>query len=80
MYRTNSTCARRSPDFYAPNKPVKQLSKLSNSTVFILRDSFARLAGSIEAPTLILWGKQDRIINVEVAKELKYYSNAPKHL
>ncbi len=26
---------------------------------------------NIEAPTLILWGKQDKIINVEVANELK---------
>lgn len=26
---------------------------------------------SIEAPTLILWGKQDQIVNVEVATELK---------
>ena len=34
-------------------------------------DSFALLAKSIDAPTLILWGKQDKIINVEVAAELK---------
>ena len=34
-------------------------------------DSFALLARSIDAPTLILWGKQDKIINVEVAPELK---------
>ena len=34
-------------------------------------DSFALLAKSIDAPTLILWGKQDKIINVEVAPELK---------
>lgn len=33
-------------------------------------ESFARLTKSIEAPTLILWGKQDRIFNFEVAKEL----------
>ena len=33
-------------------------------------ESFARLTRNIEAPTLILWGKQDRIFNVEVAKEL----------
>jgi len=34
-------------------------------------DSFARLARNVEAPTLILWGKQDKIINVEAANELK---------
>lgn len=34
-------------------------------------DSFARLTRNIEAPTLILWGKHDKIINVEVAKELQ---------
>ena len=34
-------------------------------------DSFALLARSIDAPILILWGKQDKIINVEVAPELK---------
>ena len=34
-------------------------------------DSFALLARSIDAPTLILWGKQDKIINVEAAQELK---------
>lgn len=34
-------------------------------------DSFAVLTKTIDAPTLILWGKQDKIINVEVANELK---------
>ncbi|OTG69270.1 alpha/beta hydrolase [Acinetobacter sp. ANC 4470] len=34
-------------------------------------ESFARLTRTIEAPTLILWGKQDKIINVEAASELQ---------
>lgn len=34
-------------------------------------ETFARLTRSIEAPTLILWGKQDQIINYEVADELQ---------
>ena len=34
-------------------------------------ESFARLTRTIEAPTLILWGKQDKIINVEAATELQ---------
>ena len=33
-------------------------------------ETFARLTRTVEAPTLILWGRQDRIINVEVVKEL----------
>lgn len=49
-------------------KAIEQIVKLNH---IYTPDSFARLAGSIEAPTLILWGKQDRIINVEVAKELQ---------
>ena len=35
-------------------------------------ETFARLARSVEAPTLILWGKQDQIINYEVANELQH--------
>jgi len=34
-------------------------------------ESFARMTQTIEAPTLILWGKQDKIINVEAANELQ---------
>ncbi|QOW45288.1 MULTISPECIES: alpha/beta fold hydrolase [Acinetobacter] len=33
--------------------------------------SFATMVRNIEAPTLIMWGKQDQIVNVEVAQELK---------
>lgn len=29
------------------------------------------MARSIDAPALIIWGKQDQIINVEAAQELK---------
>ncbi|OTG87765.1 alpha/beta hydrolase [Acinetobacter sp. ANC 4558] len=35
-------------------------------------ETFARLTRSVEAPTLILWGKQDQIINYEVANELQH--------
>lgn len=49
-------------------KAIEQIVKLNR---IYTPDSFARLTASIEAPTLILWGKQDRIINVEVAKELQ---------
>ena len=33
--------------------------------------SFKEMLGHITAPTLILWGKQDQIVNVEIAQELK---------
>ena len=34
-------------------------------------DTFARLTQNVEAPTLILWGKKDQIINYQVAEELQ---------
>lgn len=52
----------------------EQTSKSIDQVVMLNRlytpDTFARLTRTVEAPTLILWGKQDRIINVEVVKEL----------
>ncbi|PUR02167.1 alpha/beta hydrolase [Acinetobacter schindleri] len=52
----------------------EQTSKAIDQIVMLSRiytpETFARLTRTVEAPTLILWGKQDRIINVEVAKEL----------
>lgn len=33
--------------------------------------SFATMVKSIEAPTLIIWGQQDQIVNADVANELK---------
>ncbi|ANF83081.1 lipase [Acinetobacter sp. NCu2D-2] len=48
-------------------KAVDQVVMLSR---LYTPESFARLTRTIEAPTLILWGKQDRIFNFEVAKEL----------
>lgn len=49
----------------------KFIEQLVNLTRIYTPDSFARLTRNIEAPTLILWGKQDKIINVEVANELQ---------
>ena len=52
-----------------------QTSKMIDQVITMNRiytpDSFARLTKSVEAPTLILWGKQDKIINVAAANELK---------
>ena len=54
---------------------VEQTQKIVDQLIALNKlftpDSFALLAKSIDAPTLILWGKQDKIINVEVAPELK---------
>lgn len=49
-------------------KTVDQLIALNK---LYTPDSFAILMRSIDAPTLILWGKQDKLVNVEVAHELK---------
>lgn len=52
-----------------------QTSKMIDQVVTLNRiytpETFARLTRTVEAPTLILWGKQDKIFNVEVAGELK---------
>lgn len=47
---------------------VDQVVKLNQ---IYTQETFARLARTVEAPTLILWGKQDQIINYEVANELQ---------
>lgn len=54
---------------------IEQTQKMVDQLIALNKlytpDSFALLARSIDAPTLILWGKQDKIINVGVAPELK---------
>lgn len=54
---------------------VEQTKKMIEQVIALNKlytpDSFALLTRAIDAPTLILWGKQDKIINVEVASELK---------
>ncbi|EZQ10411.1 alpha/beta fold hydrolase [Acinetobacter sp. Ver3] len=46
---------------------IHQLVKLNQQYTV---ESFAQLLKNIEVETLILWGKQDQIVNVEVAHEL----------
>ena len=53
----------------AHNRMVDQLTMLSR---LYTPDSFARLTRSVEAPTLILWGKQDKIISSAAALELQH--------
>lgn len=48
----------------------KMIDQLVTLNHIYTPESFARLTRTIEAPTLILWGKQDKIINVEAASEL----------
>ncbi|WP_374527843.1 alpha/beta fold hydrolase [Acinetobacter sp.] len=50
------------------NLVIEQISTLNR---IYTPESFARITRNVEAPTLILWGKQDKIFNVEVADELK---------
>ena len=40
--------------------------------------SFTLMLKNIEAPTQILWGKQDQIINVEVVRNLKSLLKRPE--
>lgn len=49
-------------------KMVDELVKMSQ---WYTADSFALAAKGIDTPTYIVWGKQDKIINSEVAMELK---------
>lgn len=50
------------------NQAIDQIVKLNR---IYTPDTFARLTRNVEAPTLIMWGKQDQIINYEVATELQ---------
>ena len=50
------------------SKVITQIYKLNQQYTI---SSFKNLLKSIDAPTLILWGKQDQIVNFEVANELK---------
>lgn len=54
-------------------KTINQINALNN---LYTSNSFETMLKNIEAPTLILWGKQDQIVNVEIAYELK---NMLKH-
>ena len=49
----------------------KMIDQLITLNHIYTPESFARLTRTIEAPTLILWGKQDKIINVEADSELQ---------
>ena len=56
----------------AQSKNTEQMVfKLVEMSKLYTPDSFALMARSIDAPALIIWGKQDQIINVEAAQELK---------
>lgn len=50
------------------NKFIDQLIKLYG---YYTPETFALAAKSIEAPTLIIWGQQDKVIDAPVAAELK---------
>lgn len=50
---------------------AKLISELTQLNKTFNVDSYASMLKNIEAPTAILWGKQDQIVNVEIAQELK---------
>lgn len=49
----------------------KIVNQLISTSQNFTAEQFTQMLKNIQAPTLILWGKQDRIVNVEVAQELK---------
>lgn len=49
----------------------KMVLKLVEMSKLYTPDSFALMAKAIDAPTMIVWGKQDQVINAEAASELK---------
>ncbi|WP_410487517.1 alpha/beta fold hydrolase [Acinetobacter sp. SAAs470] len=52
-------------------KNYQLIDQIIRLTQIYTPENFAQLTRGIEAPTLILWGKQDQIINYEVANELQ---------
>lgn len=50
---------------------TKLITQLLDMNKLYSINTFATMLKNIEAPTLILWGKQDPIVNVEVASDLK---------
>lgn len=50
---------------------AKVINQLDDLNKLYTTASYAKMAKNIEAPTLIIWGQNDQIVNVEVAQELK---------
>ncbi|WP_312969239.1 alpha/beta fold hydrolase [Acinetobacter gerneri] len=50
---------------------AKVIEELSNINKYYNRAAFTKMLHEIKSPTLIIWGKQDQIVNVEIANELK---------
>lgn len=49
----------------------KMVNALIEMSKLYTPESFGLLARTIDAPALIVWGKQDKVVNVEAAAELK---------
>ena len=58
-------------------KHLPEHEKLINALIeqmkFTKSDAFQMAAHSIEAPTLVIWGENDAIIDVSVVDELKQH-------
>ncbi len=50
---------------------AKVIEELSNINKYYNKAAFSKKLHDIKSPTLIIWGKQDQIVNVEIANELK---------
>ena len=60
---------------------TKMVDQLVAMSKYYTPDAFALLARGIDVPVFIVWGKQDKIINVDVANELKaLFKNAEQPL
>ncbi|OTG83784.1 alpha/beta fold hydrolase [Acinetobacter sp. ANC 4648] len=53
------------------SETAKIINQITELNKLYTPNSFAKMVKEIEAPTLILWGKQDQIVNVEVVQDLK---------
>ncbi len=49
----------------------KVINEISNINQYYNKTAFNKMLANTQAPTLIIWGKQDKIANVEIATELK---------
>ncbi len=60
---------------------TKMVDQLVAMSKYYTPDAFALLVRGIDVPVFIVWGKQDKIINVDVANELKaLFKNAEQPL
>ncbi|OTG65529.1 alpha/beta fold hydrolase [Acinetobacter silvestris] len=60
------------------SETVKIINQINELNKLYTPSSFAKMVKEIEAPTLILWEKQDQIVNIEVVQDLKGLLKRPE--